>query len=58
MPHASSPLAMHPGETLSYLDTQQKSIIVSTQRKHHDIRQALSDAFKNLSVLTNIEFWG
>ena len=42
MPHASSPLAMHPGETLSYKDTQQKSIIVSTQRKQHDISQALS----------------
>ena len=43
---------------LSDKDTQQKSIIVSTQRKYHDISQALSVAFKNLSVLIDTEFWG
>ena len=31
---------------LSYKDTQQKSITVNTQRKNHDISQALSVAFK------------
>ena len=50
MSHAPSPLAMHPRET------QQKSIIVNTQRKYHDISQALSVVFKNLSVLIDTEF--
>ena len=56
IPHAPSLLAMHPRETYKTRTPNINLIIVNTQRKDHDISQALSVVFKNLSGLTDTEF--